>query len=122
MATIENPDQDFRGPTRDDDERWSGFQQALSVLRRRIQGNGASDLVLAELLEDDLRQARVALHAVSDFLDDTLETLGAPSSSPAAIINASDTTAALEAVDQLAELMPSLRRRLGQVALRLTRR
>jgi hypothetical protein len=78
--------------------------------------------VLADLLEDDLRQARVALHEVADFLDDTLDTLADPTASPAAVIAASDTTAALEAIDRLAEVLPGVRRRLGQVALRLTRR
>ena len=122
MVSVEQQGGEVRGVERDEDGRWDSFQRSLSVLRKRIQGNGASDLVLADLLEDDLRQARIALHEVAEFLDSTIETVGDPQASAASVITASDTTAALHAVDRLAEVIPGLRRRLGQVALRLTRR
>lgn len=122
MHTVIETSGESRSRVRDQDDLWSDFQRSLGTLRRRIYGNGASDLVLADLLEDDLRQARVALHTLTDFLDETLETLGTPNASPADVIAASDTSEALKAVDELAELLPSVRRRLGQVALRFTRR
>jgi kynureninase len=107
---------------RDPDERWSDFQQAMRVLRARIFGNGASDLVVADLLEDDLRQARLALSALSEFLDDTLSIVGDAESRPSQFVAVADTAEALQAVDRLAELLPAVRRRLGQVALRLAKR
>ena len=113
---------DVRTAERDNDALWSEFQSAMSVLRRRIYGNGASDLVLAELIEDDLRQARIALHRIHDFLDTAVTTLGEPDASPADLVDAADTTRALEACEELESLMPAIRRRMGQVALRLVRR
>lgn len=111
-----------RSTARDADVMWTDFHSAISVLRHRIRGNGASDLVLAELVEDDLRQARVALHAIDEFLDDAIEAVGCPSATPADLIDVSDTSAALDACERLENLLPGIRRRLGQVALRLTRR
>jgi len=111
-----------RTAERDNDTLWNEFQSAMSVLRTRIHGNGASDLVLAELIEDDLRQARIALHRIHDFLDDAVAVVGEPEASPADLVDAADTTRALEACEELESLMPAIRRRLGQVALRLVRR
>lgn len=122
MRAHEIPASDVRSPRRDDDSHWESFHGAIANLRRRIHGNGASDLVLAELLEDDLRQARIALQAVSGFLDDAVEVLGDPAASAARVVDASDPSAALQACEHLESLLPAVRRRLGQVALRLTRR
>ena len=113
---------DTRSSARDADAVWSEFQSAIGVLRARIRGNGASDLVLAELIEDDLRQARIALHEVHEFLDGAIEVLGTPDACAADVIDASNTSAALDACERLESLLPAVRRRLGQVALRLTRR
>jgi hypothetical protein len=111
-----------RSPARDDDARWATFQAAISVLRQRIHGNGASDLVVAELIEDDLRQAQIAIQELASFVDGAVEAMGTADASPADLVDISDTGAALDACEKLESLLPSIRRRLGQVALRLTRR
>lgn len=116
------PEAEARSAARDADAVWSDFQSSISVLRHRIRGNGASDLVLAELVEDDLRQARIALHAIEEFLDDAIDAVGCPTATPADLIDVSDTTGAMDACEALENLLPGIRRRLGQVALRLTRR
>jgi len=121
-ANLQPLDSNARSQVRDEDARWDTFQAAISVLRARIHGNGASDLVLAELIEDDLRQARIALHEVEDFLDGAVEVLGSRESCPADLVDTADTSAALESCERLESLLPAIRRRLGQVALRLTRR
>jgi hypothetical protein len=122
MRAHETTAAEYRSATRDDDDQWRAFRSSIATLRARIHGNGASDLVLAELLEDDLRQSRIAVQAITEFLDETVEVIGRPGSSAANVVDASDPAAALEACEQLESLLPAVRRRLGQVALRLTRR
>ena len=114
--------EEARSQDRESEDRWARFQSAMSVLRARLHGNGASDLVLAELVEDDLRQARVALHAIESFLDGAVDALGDPQSCAADVVNAGDPHEALEAAERLENALPGLRRRMGQVALRFARR
>jgi hypothetical protein len=112
---------DERADSRDPQESWVGFQEAIKVLRSRIRGNGASDLVIADLFEDDLRQSRIALAEVQSYLDQVVETLSDPGASPSDLIAASDTSEAFAQAEKLLQLLPALRRRLGQAALKLSR-
>jgi hypothetical protein len=112
---------DERSRTRDPQESWTEFQAAIRVLRTRIRGNGASDLVIADLFEDDLRQARISMASVQAFVDQVVEVLSNTEASPSDLIAASDTSEALASLDKLLQLLPAIRRRLGQAALKLSR-
>lgn len=113
---------EVRGPARDRDDRWAQFQSAMTGLRGRLRGNGASDLVLPDLLEDDLRQVRIALHALSDALDGVLDVVGDPASSAMDVLHAARAAPTVEQIDSLAELAPQVKKRLVQVAQRLAQR
>jgi len=112
---------EVRGESRDRDERWTEFQQAAAQLRARLSGNGASDLVLPDLLEDDLRQARIAVLALGDALERVLQVVGDPKAGPSTFVEAARRAPDLKAVDSLTEVLPQLRKRLLQVAQRLVR-
>lgn len=111
-----------RRPGRDADEIWSRFNSALSGFRQRVRGNGASDLVLADLLEDDLRQARVAVRRLEGWLDETTRVLGDADVTARELVAVGDPAEAEDAVAALEALLPHLRRRIGQAALRVSRR
>jgi len=92
---------------------------AVEALRRRLAGSTAREHVVLDFLEDDLRETRAALAAVTAYLDDVEGALARETPTAdrlTALARAVDPAAQ---VDALQEALASVRRRLSQVAARM---
>jgi hypothetical protein len=90
---------------------------AIAGVRRRLFRRNDTDQVIADFVEDDLREGVRAFSEVESFLVDLLEALAgdAPSID---LIAAADDAAAQQQLEYLAGLFASLRRRVGYIAAR----
>jgi len=94
-------------------------REDLAALRRRIAGATAAEAVILDFLEDDLREAEGALGEVTDYLGAVEEALRDPRAGRRDLLALAAGRGPVERIEYLAAMLESLRRRLGQVALRL---
>jgi hypothetical protein len=88
----------------------------LAALRRRLGLPTARDAVAVEFLEDDLREAELALGAVTDWLGAVEETLRDPRAGRREILTLSQGAGPVDRIEYLAAMAASIRRRLAQLA------
>jgi hypothetical protein len=88
----------------------------LSALRRRLGLPTARDAVAVDFLEDDLREAEMALGAVTDWLGAVEETLRDPGAGRHEIEALALGAGPVDRIEYLASMAASIRRRLGQLA------
>jgi hypothetical protein len=91
----------------------------LAALSRRLAGGTAQEAVALDFLEDDLREAEVALGAVTDFLASVEQSLRDPRAGRGDLLALAGGPGPTRHVEMLGEVLESVRRRLGQVAARL---
>jgi hypothetical protein len=92
---------------------------AVEALRRRLAGTTAREHVVLDFLEDDLRETRAALAAVSEYLDDVEGALARELPSAELLIGLARAVDPAAQVDVLQNALASVRRRLAQVAARM---
>jgi hypothetical protein len=93
----------------------------LGALRRRLAGTTTREAVLADLLEDDLREAQVALSDVAAWLAGADRALSDPRSGEGDLLALANGDGPLERLAYLETTVSWLRRRVGQLAVRLPR-
>jgi hypothetical protein len=91
---------------------------AVEALRRRL-GSTAREHVVLDFLEDDLREARGALSAVASYVANVEAALSDAELSPPRLLSLAKGGGPGERVDDLAQLLANMRRRLAQVAARM---
>jgi hypothetical protein len=90
----------------------------VEALRRRLGGSAREHVVL-DFLEDDLREARAALSGVASYLANVDAALADPAPSRDRLLSLAIGGGPIESVDDLAQLLSNVRRRLAQVAARM---
>jgi hypothetical protein len=93
----------------------------LGALRRRVTGLTTREAVLADLLEDDLREAQGALSDVAAWLAGADRALSDPRCGKGDLLALAGGDGPLERLAYLETTVCWLRRRLGQLAVRLPR-
>jgi len=91
---------------------------AVEALRRRL-GTTAREHVVLDFLEDDLREARGALASVASYLANVEAALSDGEPSQQRLVSLAKGGGPGERVDDLAQLLANVRRRLAQVAARM---
>jgi hypothetical protein len=94
---------------------------SLDPLRHRFMRAGAAstEAVLVDFVEDDLRQAEGALGLVAAYAADVDVALRDPRTGRADLLALAQGDAVLRRIEELAETVASVRRRLAQIAARL---
>ncbi len=92
---------------------------AVEALRRRLAGTTAREHVVLDFLEDDLRESRAALAAVSEYLSSVEGALAEDLPSPERLVALARAVDPLAQLDYLQTVLASVRRRLSQVAARM---
>jgi|SRR5579871_3926012 len=101
-------------PTRQTDP----IRQAVERLRAALPAR-EDCTVLADFLEDDLREGLMALNEVEAHFTDVIDAVGAPRPSPIGLLQASEDLHVLRRVEYLLVVVAQLRRRLSQAAGKL---
>ena len=91
----------------------------MDVLRRRLVGTTAHEAVLADFLEDDLREAQGALASLTGWVASVAEALGDPRATGRELLALAAGDGPFEDLEYLRTTALSLRRRLAQLAVRL---
>jgi hypothetical protein len=91
----------------------------VEALRRRLGGGTTRDHVVLDFLEDDLREARVALSAVAAYVANVEAALAAGEPSQQRLLSLALGGGPAEKVEYLQSVLASARRRLAQVAARM---
>jgi hypothetical protein len=89
--------------------------QATSVPRGELQRVRDIENMLL-FIDDDLRETALAMTRIEDFLGRTLQTLESPTIKREHVSALAGDTRVLDHLDQLAETLESLRRRLGKLS------
>lgn len=92
------------------------IDRAAAAVHARLDGASDVDRVLADFIEDDLRESRDALEDVQAWLGDLLGALAARDASAADLVAAADDAMALERLEYLRWLAVNLRRRIAHLA------
>jgi hypothetical protein len=92
---------------------------AVQALRQRLASSTAREHVVLDFLEDDLREVRAALAAVTAYLGEVEGALVDEAPSPARLVALARSVDPAEQVDYLQAVLASVRRRLSQVAARM---
>lgn len=92
---------------------------AVDALRQRLAAGSAREHVILDFLEDDLRDARAALAGVAAWLANVEAALSAEAPTQQHVVALAANGLPLERVDELANAVVSVRRRLAQVAARM---
>jgi hypothetical protein len=90
----------------------------VEALRRRL-GGGAREHVVLDFLEDDLREARAALAGVASYVANVDAALSEGVPSRDRLLSLAMGGGPIERIDDLAQLLSNVRRRLAQVAARM---
>ena len=90
----------------------------VEALRRRLGGSAREHVVL-DFLEDDLREARAALAGVASYVANVDAALADGSPSRDRLLSLAMGGGPIEKIDDLAQLLSNVRRRLAQVAARM---
>jgi hypothetical protein len=90
----------------------------LAALRQRLGLPSSRDAVAVDFLEDDLREAELALGAVTDWLGAVEETLRDPGAGRRELRALSLGADPGDRIEYLASMAASIRRRVGQLAER----
>jgi len=93
-------------------------EDPVDALRRRLGGSAREHVVL-DFLEDDLREARAALAGVASYVANVDAALAEDAPSRDRFLSLAMGGGPIEKIDELAELLSSVRRRLAQVAARM---
>jgi hypothetical protein len=88
----------------------------LAALSRRLGLPTAREAVALDFLEDDLREAELALGAVTDWLGAVEETLRDPGAGRRELLALSRAEGPIDRIEYLAAMAASIRRRIAQVA------
>jgi hypothetical protein len=105
-------------PALDDEEAPSPPESPVEALRRRLGGSAREHVVL-DFLEDDLREARAALAGVASFVANVDQALSDGAPSRDRLLSLAIGGGPIEKIDDLAQLLSNVRRRLAQVAARM---
>lgn len=100
------------------EEPGPGAGGPVEALRRRL-GGGAREHVVLDFLEDDLREARAALAGVASYVANVDAALADPEPSRDRFLSLAMGGGPIEQIDDLAQLLANVRRRLAQVAARM---
>jgi hypothetical protein len=92
---------------------------AVEALRRRLAGQTAREHVVLDFLSDDLREAKGALAILTGYLGRIEGTVADPGVTQQKLLSLAISGGPIDQLDYLAEVLASLRRRLGQVAARM---
>ena len=92
---------------------------AVEALRRRLASGTAREHVVLDFLEEDLRDARVALAGVAAWLANVEGALAEGAPDQQRILSVALGGGPAERIDELATAVADLRRRLVQVAARM---
>lgn len=91
---------------------------AVEALRRRLSATAREHVVL-DFLEDDLREARGALASVASYVANVEAALSDGDLSQQRLLSLAIGGGPIDRIDELGELLASVRRRLAQVAARM---
>jgi hypothetical protein len=91
----------------------------VRALRRRLASCTAQEAVLADFLEDDVREVQGALAAVGAWMGAVGGALRDPTASRHDLLDLALAEGPIEELEYLHATMLSLRRRLAQIAVRL---
>jgi len=92
---------------------------AVEALRLRLAGQTAREHVVLDFLSDDLREAKGALAVLTGYLGRIEGTVADPGVTQQKLLALALSGGPIDQIDYLAEVLASLRRRLGQVAARM---
>jgi hypothetical protein len=92
---------------------------AVEALRSRLAGPTAREHVVLDFLEDDLCEVRRALAAVAAYVANVEAALGDGAPSQQRLLALAAGSRPADRIDELAEAVASVRRRLAQVAARM---
>jgi hypothetical protein len=90
----------------------------VEALRRRLGGSAREHVVL-DFLEDDLREARAALAGVASYVANVDAALSDGAPSRDRLLSLAMGGGPIETIEDLAQLLSNVRRRLAQVAARM---
>jgi len=99
--------------------RPSSDEGAVDTLRRHLASGTAREHVVLDFLDDDLREARVALSGVAAWLANVERALAEDAPSQQQLLALALGGTAAERIDELSSAIVSVRRRLAQVAARM---
>ena len=91
------------------------LREAADRLRRALPAR-ADATVVADLLEDDLREGLAAVAEVESHFHEVLDALRSERLTPLALVTAGDDLRVLQRLDALHSLATQLRRRMSQAA------
>jgi hypothetical protein len=97
----------------------AGAGSDLRALRRRLTGCTAQETVLADFLEDDLREAQGSLASLTGWVDSVHGALRDRAASRHDLLALALAEGPLDDLEYLHATVLSLRRRLAQIAVRL---
>ncbi len=92
---------------------------AVEALRRRLAGTTAREHVVLDFLEDDLREARAAVAAVTAYVAQIEGALAGEAPTAERLLSLAGAVEPVDQVDYLQTVLGSVRRRLSQVAARM---
>jgi hypothetical protein len=92
---------------------------AVDALRQRLAAKSAREHVILDFLDEELRDARVALSGVAAWLANVESALSGEAPTQQQMLGLALGGVPLERVDELANAVVSVRRRLAQVAARM---
>lgn len=98
------------------DRREAAVGHAVELVRARVADRASHETLLADFLEDDLRECRRALEEVDGWYDELLELLADPGTQAFRLIDHADDPAVLEQVEYLMTCLSNLQKRLRRVA------
>ena len=93
---------------------------AVLLLRDRFFRRRGQDQVLVDFLEDELREGERAMGDVTSWFDEVLATIVAEDASAKTLVDLADDRTVLEQIDYLGEVVANLRKRLLQIAARVS--